>query len=96
MFASQDPLSQSIIMTDEQTSPVPEYPWITLFDWCVDNRRPFGVFPTSLFRSNEIKETWLISTLDQESRVKLLPKLESFPGKFYSLFGKIQKGNLRK
>lgn len=94
MFESQgSPLSQSILQMDGNVSThTTEYTNLLFFDWAVDNRRPFEIFPRTLFSDKEIKERWLNSILDENSRIMTLPPLKSLPGKTFSLFGKIEKG----
>lgn len=93
MFVSPEP-SQSIlegIYNSPQTR-APEYMKVILFQWDINKKRPFDIFPLSMFTTNEIKDKWMESILDQNSRIRTLPMLRSLPGKTFSLFAKIERG----
>ena len=48
-----------------------------------------------MFTNLEIKDKWMSSILDNQSRMKRMLPLENLPGTF-SLFGKIEKGTTTK
>ena len=69
------------------------YDYVVLFDKSGKDN-PFGIFPTSMFSTEEIKEKWLSSVLDSYSRKKSLTSLERLPGMTLCLFAKIEAGHI--
>lgn len=77
--------------TQEPPAKRPCYGYIVLSDRDENLSHPFAWYPRSMFSSNEIKDRWIDSILDQPSRIKEF-FLEKIPEKKFTLFGKIQMG----
>lgn len=69
----------------------PNIEFVVLFDLGNNVQAPFGIYPRTMFKDNEIKEKWLGAVLDHSSRMHPL-NLDPMNGKKLSLFGKIQEG----
>ena len=78
--------------TQETARTVFIYQYLVLFDWTLDLRRPFHIFPRTMFSKKEILDKWVEATLDCRSRIKTLKPLEGLPGKTFSLFAKVEQG----
>ena len=80
--------SQIDIFDSQQPEKVKvKYDHIVLFDKSGPTP-PFGVFPTSMFTTMEIKEKWITSVLDSYSRMKDL----KLSGTVFALFAKLETG----
>lgn len=66
------------------------YLWVILFDWDEDVEEPFDLYQVGLFPTSELKPKWISGDMDIESRQKKL-RFSTHPGKFFSLFAKVEK-----
>lgn len=67
-----------------------QYLWCILFVWDPDVEYPFSYYQLGMFPKQEMKPVWISGDLDSDSRKKKL-KFSYFPGKKFSLFGKVEK-----
>lgn len=68
------------------------YFWVILFVWDVDEENPFSMHKISSFTKDDINPDWIQMNLGVQSRIKKLTNLSPFPGRTFSLFGKIEAG----
>ena len=71
-----------------------EYFWFIGFEWNVQEPEPFQIFVREYFGDEDIPETWFSGNLSDKNReVKL--DLQAVAGNNpYSIFAKVQKGNI--
>lgn len=79
---------------DLSKQPDNRYYWIILFNWDCNARYPFVIYKLSLFTEQDIKKEWITGNLGLKSRMLKLGNLSPFPGGVFSLFGKVEIGNL--
>lgn len=94
MFASQRDMFEES-PTSKLSSSLPAsisytYIWVILFDWDENVECPFNLYQIALFSSAELKPLWINGDLDSKSRQKKMT-FSPFPGKSFSLFGKVEK-----
>ena len=93
IFSSQFPPTQipSTQLPNPSTSKMkPKIGYVVLFDLSGNSPKPFGMYPRAMFSTHEIKERWLDSILDTDSRMTALV-LNMLPEKSYSLFAKVKE-----
>ena len=72
------------------------YLWVVLFEWDVDNEAPFQIHDISKFNDTDIHKELLAKNLGPKSRTSKLRHLSPFPGRIFSLFGKVGMGVSKK
>ena len=97
MFSSE-PLPATEAMVEEtaaRSSSCPsglsfQYGFVILFNWNEDVRRPFMIFPRSLFSKDEIQDKTMENRLTDQHRMKKLRPLKPLPDQKMSLFAKVE------
>lgn len=92
IFSTQFPATQS---PKPSTSKIkPRIGFVVLYDLSGNSPKPFGIYPRSMFSTHEIKDKWLDSILNNDSRMTPLV-LNMLPDKSYSLFAKVKEDTIK-
>ena len=73
-----------------------EYFWVIIFQWDLDVVNPFQMYVKQVLKDAGFPNSWLEGGLNDNCRkMKLKLKLKSQEAEKYSLYCKLEKGNLK-